>query len=184
MTTPAQIAANRRNARRSTGPTTRPGKATSSQNARRHGLLAQVVTLPDEDPARFTTFHERMTTELAPVGPLEEFLVERIVSAAWRLARVVRLEAGVLAVRTQEATEALTAPRPTLDPLAIGVIRDTAGADTLATLGRYERSFERGLYRALHELERRQARRRGDDVSVKPSSLLPSNLLIATVRSF
>ena len=166
MTTPAQIAANRRNARHSTGPTTRQGKATAAQNARRHGLLAQVVTLPDEDPARFTTFHERMTTELAPVGPLEEFLVERIVAAAWRLTRVVRLEAGVLAVRTAEAETALTTTDRHADPVAIGVIRDTAGADTLATLGRYERSFERGLYRALHELERRQARRHGADVSV------------------
>ena len=166
MTTPAQIAANRRNARRSTGPKTRQGKKTSSQNARRHGLLGQVVTLPDEDPASFTAFHERMTTELVPLGPLEEFLVERIIAAAWRLGRVVRLETGVLAVRTAEAETALTTTDRNADPVAVGVIRDTAGADTLATLRRYERSFERSLYRALHELERRQARRRGADVAV------------------
>ena len=134
MTTPAQIAANRRNARRSTGPTTRQGKATAAQNARRHGLLAQVVTLPDEDPARFTTFHERMTTELAPVGPLEEFLVERIVAAAWRLGRVVRLEAGVLAVRTQEAETARTTtdrhtPRPSSRPGPLGTVTARPSAE-------------------------------------------------------
>jgi hypothetical protein len=38
MTTARQIAANRRNAQRSTGPRTAPGKSTSSRNALRHGL--------------------------------------------------------------------------------------------------------------------------------------------------
>jgi hypothetical protein len=40
MTSPAQIQANRRNARRSTGPRTPLGRQASSQNARRHGLTA------------------------------------------------------------------------------------------------------------------------------------------------
>ena len=40
MTSPAQINANRQNARRSTGPRTPLGRQTSSQNARRHGLTA------------------------------------------------------------------------------------------------------------------------------------------------
>jgi hypothetical protein len=38
MTTHRQRAANRENARKSTGPRTRAGKASSSGNARRHGL--------------------------------------------------------------------------------------------------------------------------------------------------
>ena len=38
MTSPKQIAANRRNASRSTGPVTVQGKARASRNARRHGL--------------------------------------------------------------------------------------------------------------------------------------------------
>ena len=40
MTSPAQIRANRQNARRSTGPRTQLGRSASSQNARRHGLTA------------------------------------------------------------------------------------------------------------------------------------------------
>jgi hypothetical protein len=40
MTSPAQIHANRQNARRSTGPRTPLGRQASSQNARRHGLTA------------------------------------------------------------------------------------------------------------------------------------------------
>ena len=40
MTTERQIAANRANAKRSTGPKSRAGKARASQNAYRHGLTA------------------------------------------------------------------------------------------------------------------------------------------------
>ena len=41
--------ANRRNAQKSTGPKTAEGKAITSQNAIRHGLLATEILLPDED---------------------------------------------------------------------------------------------------------------------------------------
>lgn len=42
MATPAQIAANRRNALRSTGPKSSAGRAGSSRNAAKHGLSAEV----------------------------------------------------------------------------------------------------------------------------------------------
>lgn len=41
MATDSQIEANRRNFRRSTGPRTDAGKARSSANATRHGILAK-----------------------------------------------------------------------------------------------------------------------------------------------
>jgi len=46
MATERQIAANRRNARNSTGPRTAAGKARSSRNARRHGLETPVAADP------------------------------------------------------------------------------------------------------------------------------------------
>src|SRR5262245_11337428 len=46
MATERQIAANRRNARNSTGPRTATGKARSSRNARRHGLRTPVTADP------------------------------------------------------------------------------------------------------------------------------------------
>ena len=44
MSSNAQIAANRRNARRSTGPRTADGKARVAPNAVRHGLTSRIIT--------------------------------------------------------------------------------------------------------------------------------------------
>lgn len=49
MPTPKQIAANRRNAKKSTGPRTPAGKSNVRLNALKHGLTAQSVVLPFED---------------------------------------------------------------------------------------------------------------------------------------
>jgi hypothetical protein len=38
---------------------------------------------------------ENLRTELQPVGELENLLVDRIVSAHWRLRRLGRVEAGI-----------------------------------------------------------------------------------------
>jgi hypothetical protein len=43
MATGSQIAANRKNATKSTGPRTEEGKQRSRQNAFRHGLTAETV---------------------------------------------------------------------------------------------------------------------------------------------
>ena len=49
MTCNKQARANRRNARKSTGPKTQKGKAVVRLNALKHGLLPQEVLLPNED---------------------------------------------------------------------------------------------------------------------------------------
>ena len=46
-------------------------------------------------------------------------------------------------------------------PLRRTFARDANGANAFSKLSRYETTIERGLYRALHELERRQAARQG-----------------------
>ena len=53
MTSLRQIESNRRNAQKSTGPKTQDGKRRASQNAVRHGLTAETVVAPLEDPADY-----------------------------------------------------------------------------------------------------------------------------------
>ncbi len=50
LTSKQRSAVNRQNASRSTGPKTDDGKARSRVNALKHGLRAETLALPNEDP--------------------------------------------------------------------------------------------------------------------------------------
>lgn len=95
MASEKQIAANRRNAQASTGPRTGPGKARVAQNAVQHGLTAERVILPGEDPGDFQQFRDELWNALAPCGALEEVLAATVVAQAWRQRRIVRLDAAL-----------------------------------------------------------------------------------------
>jgi hypothetical protein len=66
MATEKQIAANKRNAQKSTGPTTEVGRANSSRNALKHGLTAEQVTIEGEDPKQFEAFRDDILECLCP----------------------------------------------------------------------------------------------------------------------
>ncbi len=101
MTTPKQIAANRANAQKSTGPRTARGKAIARENALTHGILARAVVpealAPTESRADFDRLVADIASDLAPVGPIEALLVQQIAACYWRLARLYRAEAGAIA---------------------------------------------------------------------------------------
>ena len=95
VTSERQRAANRANARHSTGPRTSEGKAVVSRNALRHGLRARDVVLPEEDVDAFEALLNRVRAELSPVGPIEELLADRVVNTMWRLGRSARAETAL-----------------------------------------------------------------------------------------
>ena len=100
--TPRQLDANRRNGRRSRGPKTPQGKARSRMNALKHGLLAHETLVTgiclQESADELEALRRRFFAHCAPVGPIEEMLVEQIVSCHWRKRRVLRAESGEVAV--------------------------------------------------------------------------------------
>ncbi len=167
MATAKQIGANRANALASTGPRTKAGKTTSAQNALAHGLTAKAVVLPWESAAVFETFRADLLAALAPQGALESVLAERIACAAWRLRRVVQIEALVLDDEHSDAA-AWFKRFPEKDRKTTGatlVARAWAEAsEKIALLNRYEAMLERSMLQALHELERLQAARQGASV--------------------
>jgi len=67
MTTEKQIAANRENARLSTGPRTEAGKAAPSTNAVKHGLTGRFVILPGQQEA-FDELEAGLRGSLLPSG--------------------------------------------------------------------------------------------------------------------
>jgi hypothetical protein len=101
VTSERQKAANRANALHSTGPKTLEGKAAVRFNAFRHGLLAQDVVLPGEDADAFEHLWNQVRANLSPMGPIEEFLVDQVVNAMWRLRRLARAETALFHSRVQ-----------------------------------------------------------------------------------
>lgn len=97
-----QLAANRANAKKSTGPKTTNGKAVSKLNALKHGILSQQVlvrgTNLKESRSELMQLHQRFWDEWQPVGPVEEMLVDQVVTAQWRLRRALAAEAGEIAL--------------------------------------------------------------------------------------
>ena len=95
MPTEAQRKANRQNAKKSTGPRTPEGKARSSQNALKHGLLARDAVMADEDPAEYDRQLQILEENLFPKNAIEFELVLQIADSRWRLRRITRIEAGL-----------------------------------------------------------------------------------------
>jgi hypothetical protein len=154
MATANQIAANRANAQRSTGPKTGAGKAAAARNARKHGLFAKEVLAMGENAARFAELSQRVREALAPEGELEDALCARIVGCLWRLRRIVRLESAMV------GNEDGLHPASLLER---GWLCDDEG-DWLQLFSQYETRLDRMLHRALHELQRLQSRRSGADI--------------------
>jgi|HubBroStandDraft_1064217.scaffolds.fasta_scaffold00908_13 hypothetical protein len=84
MATKKQIAANRRNAQKATGPRTPRGKAVSRLNALRHGLRARIA-LPHEDLKELGQIRELFLRSYQPQTPEQARLVELMSSANWQL---------------------------------------------------------------------------------------------------
>ena len=92
MSSELKIEANRANAQASTGPRTEPGKARSSQNARKHGLTAQQLAIKPEDREAFDEMLAGFLHEINPSGQIEQTLFDELVAAAWNLRRIRILE--------------------------------------------------------------------------------------------
>jgi len=101
MATDRQIAANRQNAQKSTGPRTDDGKRHSRRNAFRHGLTAESVISLSEDQAAYKKFENKIIADYSPEMAIERALVVRLASLLWRLRRAVAIESGLFQIQGQ-----------------------------------------------------------------------------------
>lgn len=137
MATKRQIAANRRNAQKCTGPTSPEGKAAASMNNLRHGLRARTIILPGEKLEDFDQLHAGLQDQYQPQNAAEQHLVDQAAIAQWKLARAEAYEARAFA-----------------EDSSIKACQAMFSHMTLVT-GRLERAF----FKAYKELERIQAAR-------------------------
>lgn len=163
-----QLIANRSNALKG-GVKTSKGKTISRYNAMKHGLLSKEVLIEGEDEKVLRELERKMRATLQPVGELELLLTDRIIANTWRLKRAMKVERN-----SMELQKNYQDPFDTEDQLTTeyGVIlkpqkyREKV-TNMIANTGtekilRYETTIERGIYKALHELQRIQAARAGD----------------------
>jgi len=148
MASAAQIAANRKNAARSTGPRSAEGKQRVSRNAVTHGLDCRDVLLPGEDAAAFDHYRAAMLADHQPVGAEEQDCVERMVAAQWRLRRVWRAEGHVHAQASRRLGFEADA--------GTDVLFDAQNEKALAYLDRKESALTREYHRSSRRLQELQ----------------------------
>jgi hypothetical protein len=136
MASSKQVAANKRNALKSTGPTTVEGKQAISGNAVRHGLTAlNHLMLEGEDEDEFAKLQSEVLNEVQPVGIREREIAERIAELFWRLRRTGVIESGILTysyyenLRVQALDKVMDARRNPFGPLAAEEAERSAIAD-------------------------------------------------------
>ena len=155
-TSQKQIDANRENGKLG-GVKTEEGKAVSRYNAIKHGLLSKEVLLEGEDEKILIEMGKNLRSELAPQAELELVLVDRITANVWRLKRVMQMEREMMD-KSQESS--FGGGKSKLGHTLTHY--DITHNDIYGKLIRYEASIERGIYKALHELQRLQATRSGE----------------------
>ena len=163
MPTESQRKANRQNAKKSTGPRTEEGKARSSQNGLKHGLLARDAVMADEDPAEYDRQLQQLEENIFPKNAIEFALVRQIADAEWRLRRITRIEAGLVSHQhaytnrdtRKWAPETILPGRDGENELLGKSMQDSTQA--LANLARYHTHMSRNQLRALNMIRQLRA---------------------------
>jgi hypothetical protein len=148
-----QLIANRRNAKKSTGPRSKAGKRIASKNHLQHGMRSGDILQPFEDRHEFEQHCVDTRKKWDPQGREEEHLVETITAHTWRMKRLHRIQTFRM---HQASLDGVNAPRQ----LDRRWVMYTAIA-ALATLARYDSEIARDLGEAMLRLERLQLARRG-----------------------
>ena len=158
-----QIAANQKNAKRSTGPTSIEGKAKSRCNAIRDGLTGQVITLADEDRPFFEQLIAEMIADFNPQNALERKLAHSIAWDTWRLDHLrppSKPTSTPSAATKIRATKMTTPATPTRSTSPVPTRAPTRRTPRLELMSLYESRMTRNLHRNVTLLRELQAERK------------------------
>lgn len=136
MTSERKIAANRRNAQKSTGPKTAAGKAVSRMNALKHGVRGHTLLLPGENEEAFVACFSRYFAHYDPRSEKEIDHLHHLTELRWMLDRCLRMETRCVA--------------SLLDPAETPESKEIA-LSALERFARYGATIERRYARARQE---------------------------------
>ena len=174
---PEQLAANRANAAKSTGPRTPEGKARSAQNGRQHGFTASTfAVIRLEDLQEIAHLRADLIAVYRPVNSQELFAIERIALTQQAILRASRLESGLFTTCLAEVMDSSGTPFFLMPEELTGDLEITRAQNRNYMLGegfhrlvkqsnswslaiRYQAQAERHYRRAIEEFERLKALR-------------------------
>jgi hypothetical protein len=156
----ASLRANRENAKKSCGPKTPEGKQRSALNATRHGILSQVIHLPEEEMKSYDAFTARYVADLQPVGAVETELANACADLQFRLHRLASAEHNLFALGHEENGDRWNTGHPESHSALTFAETLRRSKDPLATLTTYEQRLSRRLLQTLKQLEHMQEVRR------------------------
>ena len=148
MASAKQIAANRRNSLKSTGPRTPAGRVASSLNALKHGLTAAQMVIFDENEKDFTDLVAEVFASFDTVGAAEDELARQVAVCMWNSRRGGRAQAGLFN-RSGDHDSGVFHHMP----------------QSMATYIRYDAANSRKQQNLINQLTRMQEIRRGNAVS-------------------
>ena len=160
MTTKKQIDANRRNAKKSTGPRTAKGKKITALNSCKHRILS--LTILDAEDEAYRKYLDELTAEYEPVGIMEEECIHRIALNLVRKDRLYTAEWGMIMKEKQRAAlatvrdRALLASANKIDPDAlmmdlevIAINLETDPPKAVQQLARFIEEYDDGITQSI-----------------------------------
>jgi hypothetical protein len=179
MASPAQLAANRRNAQKSTGPRSIEGKKRASLNAVKSGMTAKTVILPHESAADYNEIRAALIEDYAPATMQELMLVDQIAAGYWRTIRARRFETEMFDNRLRTRKRELgmdQKPDAGKDDEGYAVMLQMTDPEELKNYFRYDATISRDYYRAIATLEKMQAARRRNEAASVSERNIPEPL--------
>lgn len=146
------------------GVKTMAGKQISCLNSTRHGILASLKSLYDDDD--FDHLKQVYLEEYKPVGNTEHLLVEIIISCYIKLKRIAKAESEHIRSYFEPTDDGLFHINVTWNDKGYKPLLPRKAVEELYSVhSRYETTILNKLFRTLHELERLQRQRKGEAVS-------------------
>jgi hypothetical protein len=163
MPTDRQLAANRANAQKSTGPRTPEGKSASSRNALKSGIYSKALLIPGEDPAEFEALKQEHYDYFQPANIDERDLLDLLIRHKWMLRRLQDCYDQTW-IRALESDLNSQYHKPT-SPLVYAYNRNE---DRLDKLARMVHASDRAFHRARAALIKAQDKRRRNPPTPPP----------------
>jgi hypothetical protein len=182
MATAAQIAANRENAKSSTGPRTTEGKQNSSANATKFGLFSASNCVHAGDQDEYDQVAAGLWDNLRPATVIEEMLATEVIRCAWRLRRCATAERNLSRwVTLKQRKELVDSGAADPDRKPADPVLFEYAAPVQSAIDRARGQAQSGLRRAMNELGKHQTERLLR-ARILPADVDPATLGLASAK--